>query len=163
MPGASSPLSMASRTAQSQPVPGHPHRVVLVAPQLRMPLRLQHGRSQKCCRRGVLGVDLHRDGDEGGHPGHQSGLAAGTLDAGQDDQVVGPVRHFGVQQPLAGEVMIDRRAGQIGAHGDGLERRPVVAALAEDLTRGAHDALARLVSFRCRRTSRPTTCHLRHY
>jgi hypothetical protein len=104
-----------------------------------------------------LGIRLHRDGDEGGHPAHQGGLAASAIYAGHHDQLIGTVDHFRVQQPLVGEVVIDRRSGQVGADRNLLESRAVITTLAENLASGEDDAPARIVRFRGWGTTRTAT------
>ncbi len=81
-------------------------------------------------------------------PPHQGGLAVGPLDARRDDEFVGLVHNLPVERPLAGEIVVDRGPGQIGADGDRLESRPVISPLTENQTSGVHYAFSGLVGLR---------------
>src|SRR3984893_11555648 len=114
-----------------------------------MPLGLQYRGDEKCCRRTVFGVRLHRDPEERRQPGQQSGLALGPHHARANYQRIGLLDDFTPQHPLAREVMVDGGTGQIGADRDRLKSGGVVAEFAEDFASRLYDALTRFSRIRC--------------
>ena len=84
------------------------------------------------------------------------------LRAGSHHQRVGLLDDFAVQHPLAGEIMVDRGAGQIGPDGDRLEGRSVVPQFAENLAGGAQNALTCISRLSCWGTTRPPLGGMRH-
>src|SRR5882757_8215435 len=114
-----------------------------------MPLRLEHRGDEKCCRRTIFGVRLHRYGEECRQPWQQTGLSLGLLHTCANYQRIRLLDDFAPQHPLAREVMVDGRTCQIGADRDRLEGGGVVAEFAEDFASRLYDALTRFSSLRC--------------